>query len=63
MNYGKPEDVEGQCNAWLEIGDDYGDNEATMRCQREAGHEGPHREVFRNGSATVEWTGNDREKA
>lgn len=31
--YGEPEDVDGECNARLYIGDNYGDNHATMRCQ------------------------------
>ena len=35
--FGPPEDVAGECNVRLEIGDDYGDNSATMRCQRESG--------------------------
>lgn len=40
------EDVEGLCNARLYIGDDYGDNEATMRCKLPAGHEGRHEKHF-----------------
>jgi hypothetical protein len=47
--FGRPHDVEGQCNAWLTIPDDYGDNEATCRCQLPAGHEGPHGEQFIRG--------------
>jgi hypothetical protein len=42
----------------LRISDDYGDNHATMRCSREPGHEGRHREVYQSRSAgevTVEW--------
>ena len=50
---GPPEDVDGQCNARLEIGDDYGDNCATMRCQLAPGHEGPHREEFERGGKPV----------
>lgn len=54
-----PEDVAGECNAHLYIGDDFGDNYATMRCQLPLGHSGPHREEFREGKAKaqVEWIG------
>jgi hypothetical protein len=58
MTYGSPQDVAGECNARLYIGDDYGDNRATMRCQREPGHEGKHREVYKtrdSGEVTIEW--------
>ena len=42
------------CTAELHIADDYGDNKATMKCQLEDGHEGPHREEFdRNGTPVV----------
>lgn len=51
---GKPDDVPGECNAHLYICDDYGDNDATMRCQLEKGHDGPHKEVFdRNDTEVV----------
>ena len=56
--FGPPEDVAGECNVRLEIGDDYGDNTATMRCQREPGHDGRHREEFEHKEgkkAVVEW--------
>ena len=56
--FGPPEDVPGECNARLEIGDDYGDNVATMRCQREPGHEGKHREEYPDADGnivTVQW--------
>ena len=32
------------CEARLYIADDYGDNEATIRCQLPSGHDGPHEE-------------------
>jgi hypothetical protein len=32
------------CNATIEFGDDYGDNETTFHCQLPDGHEGEHRE-------------------
>jgi hypothetical protein len=41
-----PEDVEGECNAWCLIGDDFGDNDCTFRCKLPAGHEGWHEEQF-----------------
>lgn len=55
--FGKPKDVEGDCNAKLYIGDDYGDNHATMRCQLPVGHEGEHKEVFQRGGepVTITW--------
>jgi len=43
---GPQKDVEGECNARLSIGDDYGDNSATMRCQLKPGHDGPHMERY-----------------
>lgn len=56
------------CQAELHIGDDYGDNHATMRCQLDEGHEGPHVERFRMlGGETgardcrVSWVGDDRD--
>lgn len=53
-------DVEGECNAHLYIGDDYGDNSATMRCCLPSGHRGSHTEVFRGGGATVTWILDER---
>lgn len=44
------------CNRTMSIGDDYGDNEATMHCQLPMGHRGPHQESyesFRHGKVTV----------
>lgn len=45
------------CGASVAIGDDYGDNECTMRCQLTAGHDGPHVEKFDlyGDSVTVTW--------
>ena len=62
--FGPPKDVEGQCNARLCIGDDYGDNEATMRCQLSPGHADTHREEFKNcnGPVVVRWHGDAREE-
>jgi hypothetical protein len=45
----RPKDVEGHCNAWLTISDDFGDNEATCRCQLPEGHLGRHREEWIRG--------------
>jgi len=58
---GEPEDVPGECNAHLHIGDNYGDNHATMRCSLPKGHSGHHRESWRNDTAHVKWKGDDRE--
>jgi len=58
---GEPEDIAGECNAHLHIGDNYGDNHATMRCQLEAGHQGDHQETWRGGTAVVRWSGCDKE--
>lgn len=59
---GTPEDVAGECNARLYIGDDYGDNHATMRCGLFPSHEPPHKEVFerRGGMVTVTWDHDER---
>lgn len=43
---GEPPDVDGECNAHCYLGDNFGDNHATMRCQLPKGHEGVHREEF-----------------
>lgn len=61
--YGEPKDVPSECNARLRISDNFGDNHATMRCQRTPGHEGKHREVFKSrasGEVVVEWERDDR---
>lgn len=47
------------CNAELHIGDDFGDNHATMRCQLEEGHEGPHEKRFARGEGKVVVTWDD----
>jgi hypothetical protein len=60
---GPPKNVEGECNARLTIGDDFGDNVATMRCQLAPGHEGKHREVYKSrvaGQVTIEWERDDK---
>jgi len=55
--FGRPADVLGQCNAWLEVPDDHGDNEATCRCQLPEGHPGRHCERWlRRGVNPVEIT-------
>lgn len=51
--FGPPKDIEGECNAHLYIGDDYGDNSSTMRCQLPKGHGGMHRESFRREDADL----------
>lgn len=58
------------CKAECHIGDDYADGRATMSCELEEGHEGPHIERFRtefgdvDGSShnvRLEWEGDDRD--
>jgi hypothetical protein len=49
------EGVSPMCPETLEIGDDYGDNVATMHCQLEEGHEGRHQETFFDGHAIIQW--------
>ena len=63
MMYGKPKDIEGECNAHLYIGDDFGDNVATARCQLKEDHVGPHREVFRldEQPVIITWFEDDKE--
>jgi hypothetical protein len=65
MAYGPPEDVDGECNARLFIGDDYGDNECTIRCQLQPNHGGKHREVWNPlnmGIVTIEWEHDERQE-
>ena len=52
-----------QCNAELHIGDDYGDNRATMHCQLAIGHDGPHQEAFerRSTPVTLTWWCDERQ--
>ncbi len=59
---GEPEDVAGECNARLFIGDNYGDNHVTMRCQLELGHEGEHQEQYGRDPqrVTINWVIDDR---
>jgi len=62
MTYGEPQDVPGQCNARLSIGDNYGDNHATIVCQLPQGHDGLHREVYPSfscGLVTITWEKHD----
>jgi hypothetical protein len=56
-----------KCEAELHIGDDFGDNEATMKCQLEEGHAGSHIEQWRSGypkglNRAVLWEGDDRDE-
>jgi hypothetical protein len=48
------------CGAQLSIGDNYGDNEATMICQLPLGHAGWHQESFRNDKAVLRWEEDER---
>lgn len=62
--FGEPKDIDGECNAHLYIGDNYGDNSATIRCQLACDHEGPHQEQFERGGGTVTitWVADERRR-
>mgnify|MGYP001612492560 CR=1 FL=1 len=66
MPYQDTDDHPNECNAHLYIGDDYGDNHATMRCQELPGHPLPHREKFTHSRGSneidVTWTIDEREE-
>lgn len=54
-----------KCEAELHIADDFGDNHATMRCQRAVGHAGWHREKYKTYGeklVVVSWEEDDRVK-
>jgi len=61
---GPPKDVEGECNARLYLGDDWGDNRCTIRCKEAPEHEGPHRETFMRDDTPVviTWVKDERHK-
>lgn len=63
--FGPPKPKEGKCNAELHIADDYGDNHATLQCQLDPGHAGPHREEFKRDEkpVVVTWERDERESA
>lgn len=68
--FGAPKDVPGQCNAWLRMACDHGDNPVTFRCQLPEGHIGQHEERCRpegdeyknpdGRNVVVRWLGDDR---
>ena len=60
----KLKNVEGECNARLYLGDDYGDNVCTIRCRLPAGHDGPHREEFKRGGkpVVITWEVDERDE-
>ena len=65
LKAGEPPDVEGECNAHLYIGDNFGDNHATMRCALKPGHEGNHVETYERipeQRVTVSWTMDEKSK-
>ena len=64
IRYGEPEDVPNNCNARLSIGDNFGDNHATMVCQLDPLHEGPHQEKYKSNSAgqvVITWEKDERD--
>lgn len=62
--FGPPKDKEGDCNARLFLGDDYGDNHTTIKCMLPEGHEGKHKEWFtrsyNKNDVVIEWTKDER---
>lgn len=54
--HGPPQDVDGACNAWLLLGDDYGDNTTTIRCDLPSNHEGDHLETLVREGQTARFT-------
>jgi hypothetical protein len=60
--FGEPKDVNGECNARLYLGDDYGDNTCTIRCTLTLGHGGPHRETCRDGTVIILFDRDERKK-
>jgi len=57
--------VSDKCNAELHIGDDFGDNHATMICQLEKDHGGCHIEKWNNNEGDLRldsWHGDDRDE-
>lgn len=57
------ERLQAKCGAELHIGDDFSDNHATMRCQLERRHDGPHRETYQRDDmpVVITWHTDDRE--
>ena len=56
--FGPSKDIKGKCNARLIIGDDHGDNHATMKCQLPERHDGLHEEKYasiESGKVVVTW--------
>jgi hypothetical protein len=51
-----PKKIDGKCNARLYLIDDYGDNQCTIQCELNKGHEGIHRETFYRGGKPVNIT-------
>ena len=62
--FGAPKDVDGDCNARLFLGDDYGDNVCTIRCALAPNHNGLHEERFERGEgpAIIQWEIDERGK-
>lgn len=62
--FGEPSDVDGECNARLFLGDNYGDGTTTMRCQLPPDHTDLHREQFERegGMVTITWVTDERER-
>jgi hypothetical protein len=62
--FGEPADKDGECNARLFLGDNYGDGTTTIRCPLAPDHEGVHQKQFeRSGHpVTITWVVDERER-
>jgi len=56
------EQVIKKCEALLILGDDYGDNPITFRCQLKEGHRGMHVEINDFFEFVIVWNGDSRVK-
>lgn len=61
--FGKPKNIDGNCNAVLYLGDDYGDGTCTIRCKLPEKHLENHKEIFlRNEKEVIiTWVDDERE--
>jgi len=59
----KKKEAKKTCGAILKLGDDYGDNETTVICQRTLGHKGRHMETaqpFPGQKVRITWPIDER---
>ena len=62
---GELQDIPGECDCHLYLGDNYGDNHTTIRCRLPMGHKGPHIEEFvrKGGKVMITWERDERAAA